>query len=399
MSRCTKTTSDRLEERDPQENVKKFLTLQHWEPPAILSPTAEDALSPDTLELFPEFKAPLDVQPPRANLQSLPRLDIPRHSTLQPNHDVFSADYTPCQTAVPDNFSPCHTAIASPHDLYRFGTPASEMDVPVTALPVDPFGRDQTSQSVPPNMHFRNPIERSSSRGHSRRPSAALPAVTEGEVFSPASEMWSPAREMWSPARESVSGHHRSNSSGSRQAEYIMSPKAASDGETTPPLDQLHASVNHQGWMKKRKTRLLRHEWHDHHFRLQGSQLAMHADDAPASRPLDTLNIDEYAVACSSLASNKLAAKLKAFKISQDRHKHSNTDAPFSFQLVPTDGGGAEREREMGRLQKAMAGAKTHHFAVRSRDERIDWMRELMLAKALRAKGDGYSVEVNGSAV
>ena len=28
---------------------------------------------------------------------------------------------------------------------------------------------------------------------------------------------------------------------------------------------------------------------------------------------------------------------------------------------------------------------------------RIDWMRELMLAKALKAKSDGYEVNVNGA--
>ena len=44
-------------------------------------------------------------------------------------------------------------------------------------------------------------------------------------------------------------------------------------------------------------------------------------------------------------------------------------------------------------------GNKTHHFAVKSRDDRIEWMRELMLAKALKAKGEGYEVKVNGSAV
>jgi hypothetical protein len=41
-------------------------------------------------------------------------------------------------------------------------------------------------------------------------------------------------------------------------------------------------------------------------------------------------------------------------------------------------------------------GGKTHHFAVRQKDERIDWMRELMLAKALQQKGKGYEVEVYG---
>ncbi|KAH9807438.1 Sterile alpha motif, partial [Teratosphaeria destructans] len=65
----------------------------------------------------------------------------------------------------------------------------------------------------------------------------------------------------------------------------------------------------------------------------------------------------------------------------------------FAFQLVPQ----ARSEGEARRWGPAagLAG-KTHHFAVRSQDERIDWMRELMLAKALQAKGKGFEVEVNG---
>ncbi|KAJ2988669.1 hypothetical protein NUW58_g3855 [Xylaria curta] len=44
-----------------------------------------------------------------------------------------------------------------------------------------------------------------------------------------------------------------------------------------------------------------------------------------------------------------------------------------------------------GGLEGSFNGTgKTHHFAVRSRDERIDWMRELMLAKALKQKGEGF---------
>jgi hypothetical protein len=42
---------------------------------------------------------------------------------------------------------------------------------------------------------------------------------------------------------------------------------------------------------------------------------------------------------------------------------------------------------------------KTHHFAVKNRDERIDWMRELMLAKALKQKGDGFEISVNGNMI
>jgi hypothetical protein len=136
--------------------------------------------------------------------------------------------------------------------------------------------------------------------------------------------------------------------------------------------------------MKKRKTRLLRHEWNEHHFRLTGNQLKMHQNDIPQSTILESLNIDEYAVACSSIASNKLAAKFKALKLAKDKEKTSLKDSAFEFQLVPD---------QMSRQ------SKSHHFAVKTRDDRIDWMRELMLAKALKAKQDGLVVEVNGKEI
>jgi hypothetical protein len=145
--------------------------------------------------------------------------------------------------------------------------------------------------------------------------------------------------------------------------------------------------------MKKRRTKLLRHEWQDHHFRLNGTMLAMHPNELPSSDALQTIDVDDYAVACSSLASNKLSAKLKALKISsgpQGKDKEGQSTAAFEFQLVPTAPG-------KGEIKKIMPNGKMHHFAVKSKDERIDWMRELMLAKAIKAKGDGYEVNVNGA--
>jgi hypothetical protein len=206
--------------------------------------------------------------------------------------------------------------------------------------------------------------------------------INEGEILSPTTL-----------APSSQQNSHRSSSTYSNSDDLALSPKAASDGDRTPnPRDYRYPNVNHYGWMKKRKTKLLRHEWHEHHFRLAGTQLAMHASDNPSSSALNTLNIDEYAVACSSLASSKLAAKLKALKLSSDKEK-GREDAKFLFQLVPT----AEDGTEKGTLRRVVEGAKTHHFAVRTRDQRIDWMRELMLSKALRAKKEGYAVEVNGA--
>jgi hypothetical protein len=162
--------------------------------------------------------------------------------------------------------------------------------------------------------------------------------------------------------------------------------------------------IAHSGWMKKRKTKMLRHEWHEHHFTLKGTRLAMHKD-ARALETLEYIDVDDYAIACSSLASgSKLNAAFKAMNIS--RGKDKKDEAAFSFQLIPAaiEKGVRLRKRESTMVsaeggKDCGAKNKTHYFAVKSRDERIDWMRELMLAKALKQKSEGYEVNVNGSMI
>jgi len=153
--------------------------------------------------------------------------------------------------------------------------------------------------------------------------------------------------------------------------------------------------------MKKRKTKMLRHEWHEHHFTLKGTRLAMHRDER-ALETLEYIDVDDYAIACSSLASgSKLNAAFKAMNISRGNKKD---EAAFNFQLIPAaiEKGVRLRKRDSaltGGEKDGGAKSKTHHFAVRSRDERIDWMRELMLAKALKQKSEGYEVNVNGNMI
>ena len=166
--------------------------------------------------------------------------------------------------------------------------------------------------------------------------------------------------------------------------------------------------VTYQGPMKKRKTRLLRHEWQDGYFTLKGTRLNMHKDVAAMDRVLEYVDIDDYAIACSSLAStSKLTAAFKAMRISHNREK-SDPVASFSFQLIPQDKEAGMRLRKRDSALQALGAAsgegvnatgKTHHFAVKGRDDRIDWMRELMLAKALKQKGEGFEISVNGNMI
>jgi len=268
--------------------------------------------------------------------------------------------------------------------VYRLGTPASEMDVPLTAVPTGPVSRD-ASQSVPPNMQYRQQtaLSRSQSNRHGapdwRRPSMALPAVREGVVFSPANNPTSPVQ------RPSTANRSNSDPSSLGRKASIRDP--AHHSPTTQYFGY-GSDCTHAGWMKKRKTKMLRHEWQDAHFRLKGTQLAMHESARLSSAAMDTLNVEDYAVACSSVASgNKLSAAMKAFHIKNSESAKKDDPTAFAFQLVPS-----AKEGE----KKAPPNTKTHHFAVKNKDDRIDWMRELMLAKALQQKGKGYEIEVNG---
>jgi hypothetical protein len=71
---------------------------------------------------------------------------------------------------------------------------------------------------------------------------------------------------------------------------------------------------------------------------------------------MEYIDVNEYAVACMS------KPKLRVVRLPK---------AHYTFSLVPapTETGGTT--------------GKCHNFSVKSRDERIDWMREIMLAKAL----------------
>lgn len=413
-----------LDKRDPQDNVRQFLSLQGLEQPFATATPIEAPPTPP-MELFPSrpflvipqqqhypevsafsastsantmrsfdpyalptnsLHSPEFVPAPHTNLKSLPKLTIPpaRSMSAQPYGNPRHAVPQTSHVAPDSAFSPCRTA--SPGGVYRFGTPFSEMDVPVTAVAPEPLSRD-TSQSVPPNMQYKIQIQRAGSRLDRRRPSLPMPALNEDQVFSP--------QVAHSDDDTLHGGTQFSDDSAKSSPIKGVQPFASEAADMVPPLPRggfAYKGVNHHGWMKKRRTKMLRHEWQDHHFRLQGTMLAMHPNELPSSNALQTIDVDDYAVACSSLASNKLAAKFKALKLSSNNHKEKEQIAQpnFEFQLVPTAPG-------KGEVRKVMPNGKVHHFAVKGRDERIDWMRELMLAKALKAKADGYEVNVNGA--
>ncbi|ROW17993.1 hypothetical protein VPNG_00235 [Cytospora leucostoma] len=492
------------QEQEKRDNVRQFLELQNTTASGDVPPTPP-------FEMLPPRK-----KTPHGGLKSLAKLAIPKsnsrpveqvpdsacpgsacpgsayppsaHPFNQQPQQPFNAvrqrqaslpSPSPSPSPSPDSRS--HT----PAGVYRFGTPFSEMDVPVTAVPMGPVARD-TSQSVPPEMNYHsasNPPPRSLSRSTFRRPSfMTMPSVDENTAApvsgprrsipapitttqtSPKTKQQRPLQPPprvqwpWSPpasARQFETAiaplpkGPRSNPSSS--GGYSSSGQSTPDSGVSPgakvgsPLGG-HAkdmdACQYQGYMRKRKLRMLRHEWHEHYVTLRGTRLAMHKDHTEADRTLEYVDIDDYAIACSGLAStSKLNAAFKAMSIRKDKGMTRDDIAAFSFQLIPQGsdvrqpGAGGDHHAKGGlklkKRESSLSGAtghhrrngswdgssevmpqppppppeavngtgKTHHFAVKSRDERIDWMRELMLAKALRQKGEGFEVSVNGNMI
>ncbi|KAK3394681.1 hypothetical protein B0H63DRAFT_555863 [Podospora didyma] len=483
-----------IQSRDPQDNVRQFLDFQHQTPSASteVPPTppfevfphipqdcqtaqhtqpaqqthhvqqAQQSQHAQYAQFTQQAQQAQPTQGPQARLRSLPKLAIPYQPPAPIGRETLPAQprsahplsahplsARPGSTQPIPSFremSPSSSEDATPTAIYRFGTPFSEMDVPVTMTTIPPVSRD-FSQSVPPDMNYRhNPAPpRSMSRATIRRPSfPVLPALDENSIVTPIT--YKPSRSFSvraaAAAQRPLQAPPRVQYPWSQTDRTIferaippMPGSAAANGmaglnyggrlsplSSAPKIDMTGgAAISYQGLMKKRKTKMLRHEWHEHYFTLRGTRLTMHKDAATApSKTLEYIDIDDYAIACSSMASSKLNAAFKAMHIRRGSDGTSKDDvSAFSFQLIPQDakGGVRLRKREsalpsiLGGGSNANASAannaagpdgaangtgKTHHFAVKSRDDRIDWMRELMLAKALKQKGEGFEYLATG---
>ncbi|KAI1279123.1 hypothetical protein F5Y07DRAFT_49743 [Xylaria sp. FL0933] len=415
-----------LQTRDPQDNVRQFLNFQHQDKGA----STEEVPPTPPFELYPG-------RAPHGGLRALPKLSIPgqrqavqrQPQQLRPSN--LQQEFVPYAMERVEAKSPDLTTPTAP---YRFGTPFSDMDIPVTAVPLGPVARD-ASQSVPPDMGYRAaPLSRSRA---SHRPSLQIMAPVEEDVCTPTNPMQGQGSSITPRRRPSLSPKSYSPIKQSSPPRIPSRPQHTLQAPPRPHYpwsqpQQLAATgtgvaaatvkdaegISYQGPVKKRKTRMLRHEWHDQYAVLKGTRLALHKDATDRDRTLEYIDIDDYAIACSSLSTtSKLNAAFKAMSITRGGHKKSSSTAStddiaaFSFQLIPQEPEGSKRrlrKRESQSISGPLTGpldgafnatGKTHHFAVRSRDERIDWMRELMLAKALKQKGEGFEVSVNGNMI
>ena len=437
--------------RDPQDNVRQFLDFQHAQ--------SESQMGSEVPPTPPfEIVPPQQQGPPPQQLRNLPKLSIPssnrqsaasiaRAASVAPNATVASnrQSFVPYRMSVAEALSSDLQRGACP---YRFGTPFSDMDVPVTSAPLGPVSRD-ASQSVPPDMNFRpQQLARTMSRASKRPSVSVMPALDENKPAAPVLSRSPPPRpntgspnrglpaspKAWKAmgrsadvtgAPNSVAAESSAKKPGPIQAPprtgFSFSKRAGSPGAETsvaapvssPPNVTKFEGVTHAGTMRKRKTKMLRHEWQEHYFTLKGTRLNMHEDCMKVDRTLEYVDIDDYAIACSSLAStNKLKSAFRAANVALGKESKKDVGG-FSFQLIPQDAKSAVKlfrkhdthapsqgHRRSDSAEEGVNGTgKTHYFAVNSRDDRIDWMRELMLAKALKQKREGFEISVNGNMI
>jgi hypothetical protein len=378
-----------VEPRDAQENVRNFLNFQRL---SRLRPVNDPSTPPRETFPSPESGSPGTLA---ENLRSLPRLRIPSsfgtvmdsasstpglsgQRTITPSviHRKPFQNHIPASAVSRDSvYSPSDYYREDPH--YEQSTPVSEMDIPLTAIQLGPVER-AFSQSVPPDMRFgpygyptTDPIYRPRSTkfdNHRRKPSFVsnttpiLTRLDEGQMMEPIDT----------------------------PEDLDRTPRAAHCRPNPfSPTGEPNTEITHAGWMRKRKNaRFLRHEWQEHHFALRGTQLAMYTneeDSQQVAKALEYIDVDDYAVACSSLASSsKLTAAFK--KTVLKRNDDTRGDTAFAFSLIPSP-----TSSNFDRKTIFTNGSKSHHFTVRTRNERIDWMRELMLAKAWKGRQNGTS--------
>jgi len=156
--------------------------------------------------------------------------------------------------------------------------------------------------------------------------------------------------------------------------------------------------------------------WTDGHVRLNGTLLSVHGSaDASGASEIARVDVKDFAIACRSASfgdddddddspscgaggamAKKFAAALKALRGGASPKREACAGAPYTFHLVPCVGAATASSGVRGALSLGEARARRHHFAVGSAEERVDWMREVMLAKAIRQKLEGFDVVVDG---
>ncbi|KAI9658843.1 MAG: hypothetical protein M1831_003869 [Alyxoria varia] len=471
-----------MRRKEAQENVKQYLQMQNLQLHSAPDTPPSPIVDSPRMDRFPsnldsQIGSP-DFPPRNSSLQPLPRLAIPNlpASPLTPPRSASSTRTiarppTPPRSAssslIPRPLTPYSANQRFPSPLH-LRSPASETDIPVTS-PLPLFSREN-SNSLPNDLQQRPQLIRGSASLDNipkRRDFDKLPTLKESggtirykngarRVSKPLPATPRLSREVGGlglstdlPPVPPIPKRPPPSLPSSTPSLVPTTPKlkapltpnpgfkpAAAPPAFTNPLEKKYGcGTLSVGWVRRRRARLWRHEWQPVHVRLRGTTLAMHATADPEDKtPLETIDLDEHAVACSSAAGgNKFTAAMRTFKIGggSEASIGNNTSASnssfsssssamrsegdvFAWQLVPAanvahvrspsditrangPGNPIEQRAEATAAATATSTApprkgktgevlRTHHFAVKTRDERIEWMREVMLAKTLKQK-------------
>lgn len=376
-----------VQKQDPQEAIRNFLNYQHVDDQPMV-PRLDTSNLPQQEEPFSGLSPP-NAQPNSmaTNLRSLPKLTIP----TSPNTEDMTTAVTSNRSMTPTRASQAYgspTAVqqygpftqARNIDAYRQGTPFTEVDVPVTAIPHGPIARD-TSQSVPPDMQYgtlfppyRDPIMRSASaRPQNNQP---LRRVQENRPLSP---IETPEDLRRSPGRQL----HGDSASQTSQSSLSSNP-----------------DVTHSGYLKHKKNHLFRSDqWKDTYATLRDAKIALHESETDAnriSRALEVIDLDDYAIACSSVAtSSKLTASFKR-KIMRKRDEmpYGSEGTAWQFSMIPVH----KESDKKAFLSKYMVSKQD--FATRTASERGEWMRKTMLSKRRKESvTNGEEMLLNGNVI
>lgn len=392
-----------VEPTNPQDNVRNFLNFQRL---SRLQPVDDPSTPPMETFPSPEGDSPGTLA---ENLRSLPRLHIPsthyssRGSAFSPSlsgQRTITPGMVRGKTAAFQSSNLQYSAgpsndVFSPSDYYRqdphYGqtSPMSEMDVdiPLTAIPVGPIERI-FSQSVPPDMRFGN---------HAHQMAEPIPRPTSTKVDN---------------HRRKLSGNtsHATTPLTRLNEDRVMSPiDTLEDLERTPraahcrqnpfkPSGEYANDIIRSGPIKTRKTRMLRHQWDDQHYTLRGTRFGLFSDEQDALRDtkaIEYLDVDDYAVACSSLASSsKMSATLKRAFLKRKDDTRGGTAFGFSLIYTPKDVKRSERKSFFERSGKSV------HLAVDSSPHRMALTRDFMVTRALKeGQKSGASLNLNGYAI
>ena len=147
--------------------------------------------------------------------------------------------------------------------------------------------------------------------------------------------------------------------------------------------------------------------------------MSVHASARPEDKPLEVIKMDEYEVAVSHEAGgSRIQSTIQRLR-GGSSGSNVSIDDTFTFQLVPTtemmeshsqrarsgsmssksgsegsgsdkvpsDGSDSSKSGSVGSKDEMSRGfLKSYYFAVKTRDDRIEWMRQLMMARETIAK-------------